>query len=393
MTSVMAVGGPPTFRFQVARALEQDADEIEWTATVSAAESAIGERKSSPNVVVVASAVKDLDAFGLAEFVGSSAPASAILLLRDQLSNGLLPAAMRAGIREVVDLSHGGEELREALSRAMRWSQNLLTVQGTEPEKAEGGRARVLSVFSSKGGTGKSFLSSGLAVALARETGKDVALLDLEFGVGDTLSYFGKEPTHALQDIVSLGDLDDRGAILEIGVPAADHLWVYASPQDPSVEAPSGEAIGKVISRLRQEFDYVVIDGTASYTDPTLAAFDLSDSVCLITGLDVVGVRHLSMGLQTLLSLGFPSEKFRFVLNRAGSKVGLSVETVERIMKLKVDGMIPSSRLVPTALNEGETVVEKYPHSDVAKAVVKLAHMLADLEQPAAAKRRLFARS
>src|SRR5438105_3357540 len=150
MASVMAVGGPPTFRFQVARALQQDADAVDWTATVSAAESAIGERATPPNVVVVAPAVKDLDAFGLAEFLGSSAPASAILLLRDRLSNGLLPAAMRAGIREVVDLSLGGEDLNEALSRAMGWSRRLLSVQGSEPVETDGRGAKVFSVFSSK---------------------------------------------------------------------------------------------------------------------------------------------------------------------------------------------------------------------------------------------------
>ena len=97
------------------------------------------------------------------------------------------------------------------------------------------------------------------------------------------------------------------------------------------------------------------------------------------------------MALQTLLSLGYPTEKFRFVLNRADSKVGLSVENVERIMKLKVDGMIPSSRLVPMSLNEGRSVVEENPNSDVAKAVVALAMKLTGKE-PAAHKRKLFGR-
>ena len=103
-----------------------------------------------------------------------------------------------------------------------------------------------------------------------------------------------------------------------------------------------------------------------------------------------MGVRHLSVGLQTLLSLGFPTERFRFVLNRADSKVGLSVEQVERVMNLKVDGMIPSSRLVPTSLNAGRTVLQDHPSSEVAKSIEKLALKLAAVEQPSAQKRRLF---
>ena len=166
-TKVIAVGGPPTFRQQVARALEREPDAIEWTATVSAAESTLAERKSAVNVVVLSQAVKELDAFGLAEYVGKESPASAVLLVRDRLANGILPAAMRAGIREVIDLSHGGQELREALSRASAWSENLLSVRGTEPGEAGQDRAKVVSVFSSKGGTGKTFLTTGLAAAVA----------------------------------------------------------------------------------------------------------------------------------------------------------------------------------------------------------------------------------
>jgi pilus assembly protein CpaE len=169
------------------------------------------------------------------------------------------------------------------------------------------------------------------------------------------------------------------------------HLWAYATPPDPAGSEMSGEALGKVVHNLQRHFKHVVIDGSATYTDAALAALDISDNVVLITGLDVVGVRHLSVAMQTLLSLGYSSDKFRFVLNRADSKVGLSVENVERIMKLKVDGMIPSSRLVPVALNEGRTVVEQYPTSEVAKAVTALALKLAGAEQPAR-KRKLFGR-
>jgi pilus assembly protein CpaE len=390
-STVIAVGSPPTFRGQVARALGQDAESVEWTATVSAAESSLVARKNPANVVVLSPAVKELDAFGLSDFVSKTSPASAVVLVRERLSNGILPAAMRSGIREVIDLSKGGEELREALERAHAWSENLLTVQGTGALELESDRGKVTTVFSSKGGTGKSFLSSGMALALARETGEDVALLDMEFGVGDTLSYFGKEPTHPLQDLLSVGDLEEDEAVHNMGEKVDNHLWAYATPSDPAGNDVSGEAIGKVVHSLQRHFKHVVIDGSASYTDAALAALDISDNVCLITGLDVVGVRHLSVALQTLLSLGYPTEKFRFVLNRADSKVGLSVENVERIMKLKVDGMIPSSRLVPVALNEGRTVVEQYPTSEVAKAVTALALKLAGAEQPVR-KRKLFGR-
>jgi pilus assembly protein CpaE len=101
--------------------------------------------------------------------------------------------------------------------------------------------------------------------------------------------------------------------------------------------------------------------------------FDLSDMICLVTSLDVVGVKHLSKALDTLLTIGLPRERFRVVLNRADSKVGLDASDVERVMKIRVDAMIPSSRLVPTSLNKGRPVVLEEPGSEVSQAIHSLA--------------------
>jgi pilus assembly protein CpaE len=298
---------------------------------------------------------------------------------------------MRSGIRDVIDLSRGGEELREALKRALEWSENLRLARDSKPVKTSEHRGTVVSVFSSKGGTGKTFLSCNLAFAIAEATKKDTALLDLEIDHADSFSYFGKEPSLPIQDLVALGDQEDRAMILETGTKLGEHLWGYAPP--PTMEEVSGEAMGKVIRSFRDNFHFVVIDGSSRYSDAALAAFDLSDTVFLIAGLDVVGVRHLSLALQNLLSVGLPRERFRVVLNRADSKVGLTAEEVEKVMKLKVDGMIPSSRLVPISLNQGRTVVQEEPKSAVARAVSDIAHKVAGNGAPEHRKRGLFSRN
>jgi pilus assembly protein CpaE len=385
---VIAVGPPPTFRHQVARALAADPESVEWMPTVSAAESALSEASSRPNVLVLSPTVKEPDAFGLAEFVGRASPSSAIVVVRDGTANGLLPRAMRAGIRDVVDLSRGGEEFRDALQRAIAWSENLRVLSAPEMPGTTKVKGTMVSVFSSKGGTGKTFLTVNLATALADMTKHDVAFLDLEFGVGDSFSYFGKEPSRPLQDLVSIGDLEGKAEVKTLGTQLLGTLWGFGAAPDPSAAPLSGEAVGKVARSLRSTFDYLVVDGTAEYTDPVLAALDLSDEICLITGLDVVGVRHLLLAMHTLLSLGYSRERFRIVLNRADSKVGLSPQDVERVTKIKIDAMLPSSRLVPTSLNQGKPVVVSQPQSEVAKAVRKLAAKVAPDSRPADAPKK-----
>jgi pilus assembly protein CpaE len=371
--SVVAVGTPQSFRQQIGRALELEVDEIGWVQSATAAEELLINAFNPVDVLVLSPEVKEPDALGLAEFVGRQAPGTAIVLVRDHTWNGLLPAAMRAGIRDVVDMTQGTEELRDAVERAIVWATNLRSRGGTTTENTMREHGRILSVFSSKGGTGKTFLTSNLAAAIADITGQDTAVVDLDTDMGDVFTYFGREPSARVDDMMSLGEGADHERIREIGVPFGDHLWGFGSPSDPTAEPPAGEAVGKFLRTLRADFSYVVVDASVDYTDSALVCFDLSDAICLVTGLDVVGVKHLSKALDTLLTIGLPRERFRVVLNRADSKVGLEAADVERVMKITVDAMIPSSRLVPTALNKGRPVVTDEPNSDVSTAVRHLA--------------------
>jgi pilus assembly protein CpaE len=365
------------FRQQVARALEWEAEAVEWMPTVTAVEGAIESGAPAPNVVVLSPSIKEVDAFGLGEYLGRASPATAVLLVRDRELNGTLPEAMRAGIRDVVDLSRGGRDLEEALQRAINWSVKILTVGGSPQPEGDQRRGHIYSVFSTKGGTGKTFLATNLATAIAIDSKQDTALIDLDVDLGDALSYFGKEASRPIQDLLMLGDNADRAQVEEVGTLLHPHLWGFASPPDPTATAVNGEAMGKVLQALRRTYDHIVVDATADFSDAALAAFDLSDGVFLISSLDVVSLRHLSMALQTLLSLGFPRERFGIVLNRADSKVGLTPADVERVMKIKVDARIPSSRLVPISLNQGVPVVVSEPRSEVAKSLHSLAKRVA----------------
>ena len=369
---VIAVGTPQSFRTALARSLEVEPDEVGWVQSVTAAEEILVETDTVAHVLVLSPEVKEPDALGLAEFVGRAAPMTAIVMVRDKAWNGLLPAAMRAGIRDVVDLTQGSEELRDAVERAILWAENVSQLRGQLAAKPKQ-RGTVISVFASKGGVGKTFLTTNLAAALADISKQDTAVADLDVDMGDVFSYFGREPTKAMYDLISLGEGADRETVFANATKLEEHLWGFGAVPDPSVQPPGGEAVGKYLRMLRTNFAYVVVDASADYTDLALACFDLSDAICLVTALDVVGVKHLSKALETLLTIGLPRERFRIVLNRADSRVGLDAADVERVMKIQVDTMIPSSRLVPTCLNKGRPVVMEEPSSEVSDSIRRLA--------------------
>jgi pilus assembly protein CpaE len=371
-SQVIAVGTPQSFRSTLARALEVEPEDVGWVQSATAAEEVLVETDEPVDVLVVSPEVKEPDALGLAEFVGRTAPMTAIVMVRDRAWNGLLPAAMRAGIRDVVDITQGSEELRDAVERALAWADNLRSLRGAMAEKPAS-RGMVISVFSSKGGTGKTFLTTNLATAIAELSGQDTAVVDLDVDMGDVYSYFGLEPTKQVTDLIGLGEGADRDTIFASSTKLGEHLYGFGAMPDPTMQPPAGEQVGKYLRTLRNTFAYVVVDASADYTDLALACFDLSDTICLVTGLDVVGVKHLSKALETLLTIGLPRERFRIVLNRADSKVGLDAGDVERVMKIQVDTMIPSSRLVPMSLNKGRPLYLEDPSSEVAASIRTLA--------------------
>ena len=380
---VLAIGTPPTFRQDVARAIDCSPDSVEWLPSVTAAEEFVVVQHLAPHVIVLSSEVKDGDALGIADFIQRSSPTTAVVLVRDRASAGLLPAAMRAGVRDVIDPERGEQELQDALRRAIDWSMGLQSISaqqnGSEPEQ----KGRVISIFSSKGGVGKTFLASNIAAALATKEKKDTALADFDLKVGDTFSYYGQEPSRPVEDLIGLATRNDTDSVLATGTQLKDQLWGFSALPDPAAESMGAEVTGKVIRALRSTFEYTVIDASNDYSDQTVAVFDLSDEIWLVTGLDVVGMRHLLIALDTLNSLGVPSDRLRVVLNRADSKVGVSLKDVERVLKVKIDSKIPSSELVPRSLNEGVPIFISHPQSEVALSIANLATSLVGANAPA----------
>jgi pilus assembly protein CpaE len=386
-TRVVAVGPPPTFRQQVARALEGPLEDVEWMPSVPSAEGLLGEGAAAPHVLVLSPLVKMPDAVGLAEFVAQRLPSTAVILVRDEDPNGLLPIAMRAGIRDVVNMSRGSQELQEALRRAVAWAGNLQALRQATPEKPSR-HGKVISVFSTKGGTGKTTLTCNLAVMLAEGSGEDTAVVDLDFDMGDVFATFGRQATGSLNDLISVVEAQDREAILARGTVFGEHLWGFGSVTDPAAQAPDGHAVGRTLRAFADIFAYVVVDASADYSDAALAAFDVSDTVCLIASLDVVSVRHLAQARDTLRSLGVERERLRLILNRVDSKVGLSVEDVERVMNLKVDATIPASILMPQSLNNGRPVSMAEPKSEVAASFRAIAQTFLPPPPPSVGRHR-----
>jgi pilus assembly protein CpaE len=394
---VVAVGGNEDFVPLVARVLGESPDDIIAIPSVASAERAMGEGDRVFDVVVLAPTVSENDAGTIAEFVSKEIPTTAVIVVRDAPVDGAFPRLIRRGARDVVDISKGGTELKEALERAVEWASGIKGSAGRAVARSTA-QGAIVAVFSTKGGTGKTFLSCNLAAALAERTGKQVALLDLDHDFGDVFAYFGSTPKRSLHELVLLEEGADPEEVTRLGTPLTESVIGFGSNPDPRADLIPSGAITRLLRTLKDTFAFTVVDATAEYSDHVLAAFDLADAICLISGLDAIGIRHMTMGMQTLEKLGVPRDRLRIVLNRADSKVDLTAEDVERLLSLKVDAKIPSSSLVPRSINRARLLWIDERGSGVAKALEGFADRLrADFrpEGPAStngSKHRLFKR-
>ena len=378
---VVAVGGTTSFSPDVARALGASPDAVFWLPSISSAQRAMADGQQPFDVVVLAPSVSDDDAIALAEFAARESPATAVLLVRDVPVDGSFPRLVRGGVRDVVDLTKGKSEFMEALRRAVEWSSGM---RGTaNANGSQGPTGVIVSVFSTKGGTGKTFLACNLAAALAERSGSPVGLLDLDHALGDVFAYFGAEPSRTLQELLTLDAGADAEAVAQLGTPLAKGVTGFGSRPDPRAEPIPGAAIARMLSKLKEAFPFSVVDATSEYSDHVLAALDLSDAICLVTGLDAIGVRHMSIATQTLQNLGVGRDRLHFVVNRADSKVNLTIQDIERLLEIRVDGRIPSSPLVPRSINHGKLLWFDQRRSDVAKGIEAFADQLMTKLAPA----------
>jgi pilus assembly protein CpaE len=372
---VVAVGGANTFAPLVARVLGSTPDDIVWLPSVAVVERTVAEAAQPFDLVVLAPTVTEEDAMSVAEFISRQAPTTAVIVARDAPVDGAFPRLVRSGARDVVDLSHGASELKEALQRAVDRTEGFREGTG-RAESPDGHHGVIIAVFSTKGGTGKTFLACNLAAALAEVTRGQVGLLDLDHDLGDVFAYFGTNPRRTLQELMALSEGAPPEDVIRLGTPLGDGVTGFGSPPDPRAERIPSGAMTRMLRMLKETFTVTVVDATSEYSDQVLAVFDLADVICLITGLDAIGVRHMSIGMQTLQKLGVPRDRVRVVLNRADSKVDLTAADIERALQIRVNAKIPSSPLVPRSINRARLVWHDERRSDVARAIEEFARVL-----------------
>ena len=307
----------------------------------------------------------------LAESARIERPAMGVILLRHRLDVTAMSQALRSGVREVVQVDD-----QAALGDALRRSRDLTSRLAGHLGGGPGGgvEGHVITVFSAKGGVGKTTLSTNLATYLA-STGHSTLLIDLDLAFGDVGISLQLLPVSSVFDAVSMaGHLDEQGLSSLVTRHQDGGLAVVCAPPDPAqADRVPAAVITELIRLARRHYEYVLIDTPPAFTEHVLAAVDLSDLLVLIATLDIPAVKNLKVALDTLDALGVAKEVRTVVLNRADAKVGLRPEDVVTAIKTPLASNIPASSTVPASINRGVPLVLDQPKDPVSLALRELA--------------------
>jgi pilus assembly protein CpaE len=310
---------------------------------------------------------------------------SPIVVLASGESSALLEDALDAeGVADVILLPQLTENVVFALRKAAHAGRRLVADGGT------GRHGRILTVFSPKGGTGKTVTATNLAASFAKYEKKRTLLLDLDLQFGDAAIMLGLEPEKTIYDLMTApGELDSEklAGYITKHSSGLDMLPAPVRPEDAELVTES--KLARLLEVARESYDVIVVDTSPFFHGPMLATLDRTDELLLVCGLDVPTLKNVRLSMQTLELLSFPIHRIRFLLNRANSKVGLSKKEVEGALEVKIRYEVPSDRAVPLGVNRGQPAAIADGGSDFARAIREVSKSI--MSEDAPKKRRKFA--
>lgn len=362
--------------------LGRDAEyEIDVAPTAAAAQDTATARGAV--AVVLGPSIAVETALQVGSELASATPPVAVVLVAQRVTTELLRLALRAGLRDVLSAT---DQTYGEVAKSVKEAHELARARGSEAvspiQHSQGKNARVITVFSTKGGVGKSVLAANLGVALASGNDRKVVLLDLDLESGDVGIMLNLQPSHTILEAAQAVDRLDTEMLKGLFVPHSSGLLALLAPVRPEdAEMVTAARVGRIIDLVGQVADVVVIDTPGTMSELVLTAVDKSDVVLAVSTMDMPSVKNMRIALQKLGQLGYRNGLIKLALNRADSKVLMEVSDVEEALGSSVFVRIPSDRLVPRSVNKGIPIVSDQPKSGVARSIVGLAEsMVADKE-------------
>lgn len=326
----------------------------------------------SPSIVIADVSGNFNDSYEFAEKILTKLPSVKIIATASDYSTDIVIRAMRAGIREFLPKPLIKDNLLKSIDKFKN------QIQGSNDEE---NNSKVITVFSNKGGVGRTSLAVNLALELANITKEKVALVDLNMHLGDVTTFLDIKPSFDISYLIKKVDGADEEFMLST-LEQYKNTGMYILADPPYMEEAKKiqpVEVKKMIDKLRTVFPYIVIDTSSAFDNITVTALDNSDLILLVSTINVPSVRNCQRCLDAFDRLGYEEEKTKIIVNRYMENDDIKIEDVEKALDKQIYWRVPNNYYtIMSAINKGQPVNEINNDSNIAKCYRELATDISD---------------
>lgn len=304
-----------------------------------------------------------------------------------ELDAGILLRAVRNGCGEFLTKPVSLVDLIASLNR-------FNEVLAVDPN-AQSSVGRVISFFGAKGGVGTTMLAVHLAIFLVRKFGKKVLLIDHKQQLGHVALYLGlKDTQYHFDELLRNADRLDSELLKGFIVRHRSGLDIIASPEmSGSPHEATSDEFERVMDFLRREYDFVLIDSSASYQATRNALIEQSDEVFIVSTPDVAALRDLARMVEQLSLSESSTNKLRLVVNRSTASDSVTPEQIEKTVRFPISVAVPNNYFeLVRAINDGEPIPPQR-RSEFNQALSRWANQIVNglnAAEPGSAKKKFF---
>lgn len=322
--------------------------------------------------------------FHTIETLLGSGQAGEVHLTAENIDPDLLLKAMRAGIKEFFQQPIRQEDVRQAL---IKFREHKLRHAGWKPAR----QGKIIHVIGSKGGIGTTTIAVNLAASFA-DKGKNlsVCLVDMNMLFGEIPLFLDIKPAYSWDEILKNMDRLDSTFLMNILAVHPSGIHVLAAPNSLNgTPSRAAEAIGRLFTFMRKQFDVILIDSGPRFNETTLRLLTMSDAALLITILTFPCLANTNKLLHTLGLHGFKTNgRTRIIINRYIQKSEISLEDAKKSLSANVFWTIPNDyRATISAINQGKPLNQVAPKAPATRSLNELAERLLPAENQPEKKR------
>ena len=348
-------------------------------------------KELQPHVVLMDINMPKLDGMKVTETLSKEHPEIQVVIMSIQSEQEYFRRAMKVGAKDFLTKPFSTSDLVDAITNVYnKWIKDR-----PEYNKVEVVKSKVITLFATKGGVGRTTLAVNLASSLSQK-GKRTLLIDgsLQFGdVGIALNMNSSKNIYNALEKSGVIDLNQLEKNIQIHQPTG--LEVLLAPSDPAfAEALKGTHIKQVLELLSGSYRYIVVDTPPHIQEVELALFDRTDLLLLVATLEISSLKNTKLCLKTLSDIKYETAKIKLLLNKDIPNVGISAKEIEDKLAIPMFGVVPmDSETVQLSLNQGEPFVVKSLDSRLTTAVFQITEKILSHfdDKPSAAPKKVSA--